>query len=445
MKYFLCCLLILIGTTEQCMANEKYLPQQIHLSYTGNPTEIMITYTTLLNTNNATVRYSSIYKIPFLSLEVNSTNISKFTDGGALQRTVYINRVLLTDLSPRTQYYYICGTEKYGWSSIYSFTTMKIMGSNEPTKIIFYGDFGDTNSISLSHIQSRVMMDNIDAILHIGDMAYNLADDNGLVGDQFMIDIEPIAAYVPYMTAVGNHEHAYNYSHYINRFSMPNREISNNMFYSWNIGSAHIISFSSEMYFVPDTSTITEDIKQVYIQYKWLENDLTKANEPKNRKLWPWIITMAHRPFYCSNPVGDACSWAINPVRDGILSRGQLRYGLEDLFYNYDVDLELWGHEHTYERLLPVYKKKTYTQNITYHNGTSYYNKPIVPVNIISGAPGNKEMNGEPVVFTNNSWNGMTTNQYGYSYIEICNSTHLHINYFNGETNEIIDDLWIIK
>ena len=30
--------------------------------------------------------------------------------------------------------------------------------------------------------------------------------DNGNVGDEFMRQLEPIAAYVPYMTAVGNHE-----------------------------------------------------------------------------------------------------------------------------------------------------------------------------------------------------------------------------------------------
>ena len=39
-------------------------------------------------------------------------------------------------------------------------------------------------------------------------MTYKSAQDNGRVGDEFMRQIEPIAAYVPYMTAVGNHEQA---------------------------------------------------------------------------------------------------------------------------------------------------------------------------------------------------------------------------------------------
>lgn len=44
-----------------------------------------------------------------------------------------------------------------------------------------------------------------------------------------MRQIEPISAYVPYMTVVGNHEYKYNFSHYINRFTMPNTQ--DNLFY----------------------------------------------------------------------------------------------------------------------------------------------------------------------------------------------------------------------
>ena len=36
-------------------------------------------------------------------------------------------------------------------------------------------------------------------IVHVGDFAYNLQDDGGLVGDQFMVNIEQVAANIPYM------------------------------------------------------------------------------------------------------------------------------------------------------------------------------------------------------------------------------------------------------
>ena len=60
-----------------------------------------------------------------------------------------------------------------------------------------------------------------DMILHIGDFAYDMFNENGERGDEFMRQIEPIAAYVPYMTCPGNHEYAYNFSHYKFRFTMP--------------------------------------------------------------------------------------------------------------------------------------------------------------------------------------------------------------------------------
>ena len=41
-----------------------------------------------------------------------------------------------------------------------------------------------------------------------GDFGYDLDTNNGHVGDEFMRQIEPVAAYVPYMTCAGNHESA---------------------------------------------------------------------------------------------------------------------------------------------------------------------------------------------------------------------------------------------
>ena len=426
-------------------ANEDYVPQQIHLSYTNDPTEMMITWVTLRNTTNATVKYSLSTKYPILTERVDTNNITNFTDDGSLKRTIFINRVKLSKLTVGGQYYYVCGTEEYGWSSLYTFTAMRdFSDTGEYPHIIFYGDFGDTNSVSLSNIETIIETEEIDSILHIGDFAYDLHDDNGLVGDKFMIDIEPIAAYVPYMTAVGNHEASYNYSHYRNRFTMPNFS-NGNMLYSWNIGPAHIISFSSEVYFEPNTRVVTKNIPPIQEQFNWLVDDLTRANLPENRKKHPWIITMAHRPLYCSNLGYDACAWEVNPMREGLLYEGKMRLGLEALFYNYKVDLELWGHEHTYERSYPLYRHTPYLKNIKTINGTDYYYKPLAPVHITSGSPGNKEMNGQNIIFVNNSWSAKQSSDYSFSYMKIYNYTHLHIQQINAKNNTLIDDLWLIK
>lgn len=59
------------------------------------------------------------------------------------------------------------------------------------------------------------------AMIVSGDIAYSMHSHDGYLGDQFFRQIEPIAAYVPYMVVAGNHEEKYNFSHYVNRFRMP--------------------------------------------------------------------------------------------------------------------------------------------------------------------------------------------------------------------------------
>ena len=426
---------------QTAFASYEYLPQQIHLSYTNNSSEVMVTWSTLLNTQNSTIKYSP--NKPILNKNVTTSNITKFIDGGILKKVQYINRVLLSNLTLDTEYYYICGNEKYGWSDIYKFKLTNY--TNNYPKFIAYGDLGDTNSVSLANIQLDIDTKNIDSILHIGDFAYDFATNNGDVGNDFMNDIQSIASKVPYMTAVGNHEAAYNYSHYKNRFTMPNYNNTENMFYSWNIGPVHIISLSTEVYFEPNTRRITSNIHDIQDQFNWLVKDLITANLLENRQKQPWIITMGHRPMYCSNVGFDACTWTKNPVRDGILYLGKIRYGLEDLFYNYNVDLSLWGHEHSYERTYPVYQRIPYAKNTKVVNGTAYYYNPVVPVHIISGSPGNREMVGAHLNFTKNDWSACHSDEYSYSDLEVFNSTHLHITQVNGHNRTVIDDLWIIK
>lgn len=85
----------------------------------------------------------------------------------------------------------------------------------------------------------------------------------------------------------------------------------NNLFYSFNIGPAHIIGFSSEFYFF-----VNYGWAQIATQFHWLENDLKQANAPENRTERPWIIVLAHRPMYCSTDDHDDCSF-----RESIVSK----------------------------------------------------------------------------------------------------------------------------
>jgi acid phosphatase type 7 len=68
---------------------------------------------------------------------------------------------------------YHCGSQKYGWSPFFYFKTMKKGTDWSPTFAI-YGDLGNENSQSLPFLQEEVVFGHLDAILHIGDFAYDM-------------------------------------------------------------------------------------------------------------------------------------------------------------------------------------------------------------------------------------------------------------------------------
>lgn len=213
----------------------------------------------------------------------------------------------------------------------------------------------------------------------------------GSRGNNFLRMLEPIAARMPYMTTTGNHEKAKNFSHYDARFSMigdrhqPNYSADltdrlNNHFYSLDIGPAHIIIFSTEFYYYTRWGW-----EQIRWQYRWLEDELIRANQ--NRKERPWIIVMGHRPFYCL-VAGDKCNRKTlerGPIKNGVhydkTKKSQLNYGLEDLFYKYGVDLQLYGHEHFFVRFYPVHKNVSPSRP----KEANPYEDPVAPVFITTG------------------------------------------------------------
>lgn len=54
-----------------------------------------------------------------------------------------------------------------------------------------------------------------------GDQAYDLADFDGRKGDEYMNFAQQLYSTVPYLGVTGNHEGAYNFSHYKNRWVIP--------------------------------------------------------------------------------------------------------------------------------------------------------------------------------------------------------------------------------
>lgn len=391
---------------------------------------MIVTWTTLNYINTSYVEFG-INELNYAALGT----VKMFKNRMFFARVTWVHQVLLTDLVPGQKYRYRCGSLENGLSEVFTFVAMKD-GHDWSPRFAVYGDMGTENAQSLPRLKNDTMLGKYDAILHVGDFAYDMANNDGLVGDLFMNKIQSIAAYVPYMTSVGNHEYHYNFTQYINRFNMPNKDGSfggdNNFFYSFDIGPVHIISFSTEFYYF-----FIYGFDQVRRQYEWLEKDLKEANKPENRAQRPWIITMGHRPMYCTNAGSNDCTKMDDRVRKGLPYIN--KYGLEDLFYEYGVDVEFWAHEHSYERLWPIYDYKVFngSEKEPYHN-------PGAPVHIVTGSAGCKENHDK--FRPSKYFSAFRSNDYGYSRMQVFNSSHLYLEQVSDDQDgKIVDSIWIVK
>ncbi|XP_069679838.1 acid phosphatase type 7-like [Periplaneta americana] len=410
--------------TQLSFCMESYQPEQIHLSFGDTVNDIVVTWNTVNDTQESIVEYG----IDGLLLTARGSS-TVFVSGGTENRTQYIHRVKLPNLTPGSKYSYHCGSSK-GWSSEFWFTTPP----NDPDwvpQLAVYGDLGNENGRSIPQLQDEVQRGFYDAILHIGDFAYDMDWENGRVGDDFMNKIQPIAAYVPYMTSPGNHEEAYNFSDYRNRFTMPGN--TEGLWYSFNLGQVHFIAVSTEVYYFLDYG-----LKLLTNQYDWLEQDLKEATSPENRTVRPWVIIVGHRPMYCSNLNSDDCTNHETWTRVGVPFLHW--FGMENLLYKYGVDLAIWAHEHSYERLWPLYDYEV-------RNGSNEepYRNPRAPVHITTGSAGCSELH-DWFSPTQPPWSAYRSLEYGFMRLRIHNSTHVYMEQVAVEkTDQIIDHIWLIR
>ena len=95
-----------------------------------------------------------------------------------------------------------------------------------------------------------------------------------------------------------------------------------------------------------------------------------------NRNKFPYLIITGHRPIYCSNSNYDDCV---------LWKRDILRNKLEDLFFTYNITLYISAHEHSYERICPIYNGSCL---ITNSNNEYYISNLTYPIHITTGSAG---------------------------------------------------------
>lgn len=352
----------------------------------------------------------------------------------------FIHTSFLKDLWPNTKYCYKVGHRllngSYVWSPVYVFRASPYPGQDSLQRVIIFGDLGKAErdgSNEYSNYQPGSLnttdrlvedLDNIDIVLHIGDLSYA----NGYLSewDQFTSQIEPIASRVPYMVASGNHERDWpnTGSFYKNTdsggecgvlaetmFYVPAKDRAK-FWYSTDYGMFHFCIADSE-----------HDWKEGTDQYNFIEECLASADRQKQ----PWLIFIAHRVLgYSSN------SWY---AEEGSFEEPMGRESLQKLWQRYKVDLAFYGHVHNYERTCPIYENNCVSSERSSYSGT--FNATI---HVVAGG-GGSHLSDFTTLQT--SWSYFKDYDFGFVKLTAFNHSTLLFEYKKSRDGKVYDQFWI--
>ena len=391
--------------------SEAAEPEQVHLSTTGIPGEMIVQW----GTEEDTMASCPSDNIVEYGTDNDNLNLSENGNSNMYLWTTCTHTTQLQNLNPNTTYYYRVGGEGE-WSSVYSFKTIK----ENPDKIIIGAIADHGTSSNAQETTSNMENENLDLVIHPGDISYaNGAGSGNGVGDQSVWDeyqnqIESLTSECPHMYAPGNHEEdaePYGFDAYESRFFNPGQ---NSFWYSFDFEFIHFVSISSEHDYEPGST-----------QHTWLRNDLEDANN--NRENYPWIVIFAHRPMYSSNGDGD-----------GHGSEIEFREAMEGLLFDYQVDLAIWGHDHHYERTYPVFEENVYSNNSGNLDDPFY--KPGATIHIVAGMAGRSTYDGleEPQPL----WSAYREVSYGYTFFEATKTT-INYKFIRNSDLSVGDEFWI--
>lgn len=409
----LCALLVVVVAVTSAGTVE-----QIHMATGVDSTSMILSWITQSADDTSVVKYSTAKLSEDKDVQRAEGSSSTYTFRE--YTSGYIHKVTLTGLLPSTKYFYSAGG--YDKEETLHFMTLPAPGEGEGETIMYgiVGDLGQT-AFSKSTLRHIARNSKVRGIIHAGDLSY--ANCNQPLWDEYGRIIEPVSQRMPWMVSVGNHEIEWAdgdegenlFKSVESRFPMPQVKpatfgkitypenlpkrglsctpsaFSTNYdygiaYYSYDSGLAHMIHLNCYSEVGPESE-----------QYKWLESDLKSLDRTKT----PWVFVIEHCPWYNSNESHQNEEQTI-----------AMKDSMEDLFYNYDVNVVFAGHVHAYERSYPVYKDKIDS------------NKGVVYINIGDG--GNKEGHSANYLDPHPEWSAYRNGSFfGHGEIEVHNSSAL--------------------
>jgi acid phosphatase type 7 len=326
-------------------------------------TSIVIRWRTLEKTES-TVRYGS----SFSSLTSTVSDPTLTTE----------HEVVLTGLSPATNYFYSIGTTGItlsGGNAEHYFRTAPAKGSIQPVTIWAIGDAGkityEQRSVRDSYYQYNAGK-HTDVWLLLGDNAYNEGTDEEYQLSMFENMFEAKMRNTALWPTPGNHDlRSYmapgKMAPYYDIFSTPINGEAGGIasgtegYYSFDYANIHFVSLDSYGNSRDSTAGMAT----------WLKADLAATTQK-------WIIAYWHHPPYSKGSNDSDGSSGED------LKMREMREQILPILDKYGVDLVLNGHSHNYER--------SYMIHGHYGNSSTFMNEPHI---INSQTSGNRALGEE--------------------------------------------------
>ncbi len=284
----------------------------------------------------------STASVEYTEAIVSKSKTVNFTNTIEIKDLKTLHEIKLDNLKPSTKYLYRITAQVGGKKILSDIKTFKTnVNDDEP---YFFSFIADTQRNSgtpwaWGKIAELIWKERPNFVVMGGDLV-----DKGSVKSDWTNHFFPhgqvMMSRYPMYTILGNHEQdAQNYYDY-----MVNPEPE--YYYTFSYGNAQ--------FFMIDTN---RDVAEGSEQYTWLDWELSKSKAT-------WKFVVHHHPPYSSDSDDHGDTFSGASMGGSMHARN-----LTPLFDKYNVDFDLFGHTHLYERTWPLFENK-----IDKVNGTVYIN-----------------------------------------------------------------------
>lgn len=151
------------------------------------------------------------------------------------------------------------------------------------------------NSTETRKVLSNTNWGEYDALIHTGDFAYDIIDNDGKRGDDYFNELKDVNTKIPYLVTPGNHENFDKTNLFNYRFKMAN----SNSDYADHSNNFWTIKLRNTQLFFVNYDYIFDTKPGSWKEYLALIEKSFKLSKQDPNIIWRIVLT--HRPIVCSD------------------------------------------------------------------------------------------------------------------------------------------------